>query len=188
LATIGVTNGRVWKHSPSRCHSERSMPCALAGHAESKNLTRGFDLRDRKSYCVYIMGSLSGTLYIGVTSRPEKRVFQHKEHLLAGFTSKYGADRLLYWESFDDVLTGNLRYCQSERSMPCAFSRACGVEESLPSRRRCFARRSTPLLRFSSALNRITATSTVSPQQSSSGIFTSAIFWCRIPAENRLHP
>jgi putative endonuclease len=51
------------------------------------------------------MGSLSGTLYIGVTSRPEKRVFQHKEHMFAGFTSQYAVDRLLYWESFDDVLT-----------------------------------------------------------------------------------
>ncbi|MGA9967270.1 MAG: GIY-YIG nuclease family protein [Terriglobales bacterium] len=51
---------------------------------------------ERKSYLVYIMGSLSGTLYIGVTSRPENRVFQHKEHLFAGFTSKYDVDRLLY--------------------------------------------------------------------------------------------
>jgi putative endonuclease len=50
------------------------------------------------------MGSLSGTLYIGVASHPEKRVFQHKEQVLAGFTSKYEVDRLLYWESFDDVL------------------------------------------------------------------------------------
>ncbi len=60
-------------------------------------------MRER-SYFVYIMGSLSGTLYIGMTSRPEKRVFQHKEHASAGFTSQYDVDRLLYWESFDDVL------------------------------------------------------------------------------------
>jgi putative endonuclease len=60
-------------------------------------------VRDRKSYFVYIMGSMSGTLYIGVTGHPEKRVFQHKEHVSAGFTSKYGIDRLLYWESYDDV-------------------------------------------------------------------------------------
>jgi putative endonuclease len=61
-------------------------------------------MRDRKSYFVYIMGSLSGTLYIGVTSHPETRVFLHKEQIFAGFTSKYGVSRLLYWESFDDVL------------------------------------------------------------------------------------
>jgi putative endonuclease len=50
------------------------------------------------------MGSLSGTLYIGVTSHPEKRVFQHKQHAFAGFTAKYDVDRLLYWESYDDVI------------------------------------------------------------------------------------
>jgi putative endonuclease len=61
-------------------------------------------MRERKSHFVYIMGSLSGTLYIGVTSRPESRVFQHKEHARAGFTNKYDVDRLLYWESFDDAL------------------------------------------------------------------------------------
>jgi len=59
--------------------------------------------RERRSYCVYIVGSLSGTLYIGITSRLDQRIFQHKQHTFAGFTSKYGADRLLYWESYDDV-------------------------------------------------------------------------------------
>ncbi len=59
--------------------------------------------RERRSYCVYIMGSHSGTLYIGVTSRLDKRIFQHKQHAFTGFTSKYDVDRLLYWESYDDV-------------------------------------------------------------------------------------
>ena len=33
---------------------------------------------ERKTYCVYIVGSLSGTLYIGITSNLHKRAFQHK--------------------------------------------------------------------------------------------------------------
>ncbi len=49
------------------------------------------------------MGSLSGTLYIGVTGNLQKRAFQHKFHMLEGFTSKYEVERLLYWESYDDV-------------------------------------------------------------------------------------
>jgi putative endonuclease len=57
----------------------------------------------RRSYCVYIMGSLSGTLYIGVTGNLHKRAFQHKFHRREGFTSRYGVERLLYWESYDDV-------------------------------------------------------------------------------------
>ena len=59
--------------------------------------------RERRSYCVYILGSLSGTFYVGVTSRLDRRIFQHKQHTFAGFSSKYGADRLLYWESYDDI-------------------------------------------------------------------------------------
>jgi len=57
----------------------------------------------RKSYCVYIMGSLSGTLYIGVTGNLHKRAFEHKFHRLESFTDKYDAERLLCWESFGDV-------------------------------------------------------------------------------------
>jgi putative endonuclease len=58
---------------------------------------------ERKTYSVYIMGSLSGTLYIGITSNLHKRAFQHKFHKIEGFTDKYQVERLLYWESFDDV-------------------------------------------------------------------------------------
>jgi putative endonuclease len=50
------------------------------------------------------MGSLSGTLYIGVTGNLHKRVFEHKFHRVEGFTSKYDVERLLYWESFGEVL------------------------------------------------------------------------------------
>jgi putative endonuclease len=81
-----------------------AYPARSAGYAESKNpyplMAR---YRERRSYCVYIVGSLSGTLYIGITSRLDQRIFQHKQHTFAGFTSKYGADRLLYRESYDDV-------------------------------------------------------------------------------------
>jgi putative endonuclease len=49
------------------------------------------------------MGSLSGTLYIGMTGNLHKRVFEHRFHRIEGFTDKYQVERLLYWESFDDV-------------------------------------------------------------------------------------
>jgi putative endonuclease len=58
---------------------------------------------DPRYYCAYIMGSSSGTLYIGVTSNLHKRVFQHKFHHYEGFTARYEVVRLLYWESYDDV-------------------------------------------------------------------------------------
>jgi putative endonuclease len=58
--------------------------------------------RDRRYY-VYILGSISGTLYIGMTNNLERRVFEHKDHQVEGFTKQYNVDRLLYWQSFDDV-------------------------------------------------------------------------------------
>jgi len=59
--------------------------------------------KERRTYCTYIMGSLSGTLYIGMTGNLHKRVFEHKFHRIEGFTDEYQVDRLLYRESFDDV-------------------------------------------------------------------------------------
>jgi putative endonuclease len=60
-------------------------------------------LRERRSYCVYIIGSLSGTLYVGFTGNLHQRIFQHKFHQKEGFTKKYDVERLLYFASFDDV-------------------------------------------------------------------------------------
>jgi len=56
-----------------------------------------------KSYYVYIVASISGTLYVGVTNNIRKRVDQHKKHLVPGFTDKYNVDRLLYVETLGDA-------------------------------------------------------------------------------------
>ena len=60
-------------------------------------------MRVRRYYCVYIVGSLSGTLYVGFTGSLHRRIFEHKFHLKEGFTAKYEVERLLYWASYDDV-------------------------------------------------------------------------------------
>jgi putative endonuclease len=62
-------------------------------------------VRHEHRYSVYILGSLSGTLYIGITSNPAFRVRQHKEHTFHGFTTKYEVDRLLYYETYGEVST-----------------------------------------------------------------------------------
>jgi len=48
------------------------------------------------------MGSESGTLYVGMTSEIKKRVYEHKNHLIPGFTDKYNIDRLLYVETMGE--------------------------------------------------------------------------------------
>jgi len=60
-------------------------------------------MRSEWKFWVYIMSSLSGTLYIGITNNIEKRVREHKEGLIEGFSKKYRCTRLVYYESFDDV-------------------------------------------------------------------------------------
>jgi putative endonuclease len=57
-------------------------------------------MRTQKSYFVYILASLSGTLYIGVTNDLQRRAFQHKQHDIEGFTKEYDVDRLVYYETF----------------------------------------------------------------------------------------
>ena len=56
------------------------------------------------NYYVYIMASFrNGTLYIGVTNDLVKRVWQHKNDLAAGFTSKYKVHNLVYYQQVSDV-------------------------------------------------------------------------------------
>ncbi len=58
-----------------------------------------------KFYYVYIMTNRSKTLYTGLTSKLETRVFEHKNGCKPGFTSRYKIDRLVYFERFGDVST-----------------------------------------------------------------------------------
>jgi putative endonuclease len=57
-----------------------------------------------KSYYVYILASeRNGTLYIGVTNDLLKRVYEHRNDLVEGFTKKYQVHRLVYYEQTDDI-------------------------------------------------------------------------------------
>ena len=51
----------------------------------------------------YIMGSHTGTLYIGVTSDLTKRIFQHKWKEFSGFTENYNCDRLVWFETYQEI-------------------------------------------------------------------------------------
>jgi len=57
-----------------------------------------------KTYYVYILASKrNGTLYIGVTSDLKKRVYQHKNGLVDGFTKKYDVHQLVYYEETSHI-------------------------------------------------------------------------------------
>ncbi len=59
-----------------------------------------------KSYFVYILSSQrNGTLYIGVTSDLLKRIWEHKNKKVDGFTKKYDVDKLVYFEQTENVMS-----------------------------------------------------------------------------------
>jgi putative endonuclease len=59
-----------------------------------------------KTYYVYIVTNhKNGTLYVGVTSNLVKRIFEHKNKLVEGFSSKYNLDRLVYFVTTDDIIS-----------------------------------------------------------------------------------
>jgi putative endonuclease len=60
-------------------------------------------LMEPRSYFAYIVASRSHTLYIGVTGNLQKRIFEHKWKEHAGFTERYNCDRLVWFESYQDI-------------------------------------------------------------------------------------
>jgi putative endonuclease len=58
-----------------------------------------------QTFYVYILASQrNGTLYTGVTSHLSRRVFEHREKLIGGFTAKYGVTQLVWYTQFPTAL------------------------------------------------------------------------------------
>ena len=62
------------------------------------------------AYYVYLPASdKNGTLYVGVTNDIVRRVYEHKSKAVAGFTKRYGIDKLVWFKIYDDPLTAIAR-------------------------------------------------------------------------------
>ena len=69
-----------------------------------------------RQFYVYILASRKhGTLYIGITNDLVRRVHEHKLKLLPGFSAKYAADKLVYFEVFDDPASAIAREKQLKK-------------------------------------------------------------------------
>jgi putative endonuclease len=63
-----------------------------------------------KQPAVYIMANRrNGTLYMGVTSNLSQRVWQHREGIVPGFTSRYTCKLLVWYEQYDDMASAIVR-------------------------------------------------------------------------------
>jgi putative endonuclease len=68
------------------------------------------------TYYVYILASKrNGTLYIGVTNNLERRIYEHKNDIVRGFTKKYKIHSLVYYEDTNDIYTALQREKQLKK-------------------------------------------------------------------------
>ena len=67
--------------------------------------SRHFSVRERGGWIYIMTNRPNGILYVGVTADLARRVWQHREGLIEGFTKRYGLKRLVYVERYDDIRT-----------------------------------------------------------------------------------
>jgi len=63
----------------------------------------GLVIRIARTFYTYIMASKTRVLYIGMTNDLFRRVWEHKRHLLKGFTKRFNVTRLVWYDETDDV-------------------------------------------------------------------------------------
>lgn len=91
------------------------LRCVILSEAEGSAVDfkapyRGMiPLMEERRYFTYIVASQSRTLYIGITSNLRKRIHEHKWKEFDGFSSKYNCDRLVWFESYQEVETAIAR-------------------------------------------------------------------------------
>lgn len=69
-----------------------------------------------KNYYVYILATqLNGTLYIGVTNDLVRRVYEHKNNFVSGFSKQYHVHKLVYYEETTDIKSAIMREKQLKK-------------------------------------------------------------------------
>lgn len=69
-----------------------------------------------KQYYVYILSSYTNqVLYIGITNNFVRRIYEHKNKLIEGFSSRYNLSKLVFYEIYDNVENAILREKQLKK-------------------------------------------------------------------------
>jgi putative endonuclease len=67
-------------------------------------------MASRKTYFIYLLTNWNNkVVYIGVTNDLKRRLFEHKNKLISGFTDKYNINKLVYFEETQDILSAITR-------------------------------------------------------------------------------
>ena len=66
-------------------------------------------MAQQQGYVYLMMNTINTVVYTGVTSDLRKRVYEHKEKIVEGFTARYNVNKLVYYEVFDDIENAILR-------------------------------------------------------------------------------
>ena len=73
-------------------------------------------MHKEKKYFVYILSNKrNGTLYIGVTNNLIRRIYEHKNNLIEGFTKNYNIHQLVYYEEYNNIDTAISREKQMKK-------------------------------------------------------------------------
>ena len=102
------------------CHAIARSDSKRKTSSKNRHCEKIFDFRGNPAYnkfmsknnqyYVYILfNKRNSTLYVGVTSNLLKRIWEHKNKVVEGFTQKYCIDKLGYYEILDDINTAILR-------------------------------------------------------------------------------
>lgn len=84
------------------CHCERSE--AVRQRKVARRIRNNEIMICSKQYYIYIAANKNNTvLYTGVTNDLKRRVYEHKEKVVPGFTSRYNIKKLVYYEAAEDV-------------------------------------------------------------------------------------
>lgn len=62
-----------------------------------------------ESYIYFLTNNHNTVLYVGVTCELIRRIYEHKNKLVKGFTQKYNVDRLVYYEAYDSIIVAIAR-------------------------------------------------------------------------------
>ncbi len=60
-------------------------------------------MKENQGYVYFMMNKINTVIYTGVTSNLIKRICEHKEKIVEGFTKKYNLNKLVYYEVFDSI-------------------------------------------------------------------------------------